>query len=151
MYWELCCLPRGPGFSCELSAGTYCIGDPFAMLLPGIAKTVKPLSSGSFVDAESDSVIAIHWFGPGVFIMDDVEITSDSGFVAIMNREIVKPLPEFERQEFTFDDLVSVEVNTTDYLMKLTCGHDYILTPFVGDLTDEEKCVQDYAALGVKY
>jgi hypothetical protein len=159
VYWEICCRATETGFQCELPEGTYFIGDPNEMLLPGIGATIKHLNTGTFSDAESDAVIVLHPFNIERFNLVSprgvVNVFSESGVIALMSADIVKPLPEFDDNKITFPGRVVVEVIIEDNSLLMTRKEELIaLVPAEDEEpeeSDEQMYVRLYAAQGIEY
>jgi hypothetical protein len=160
VYWEICCRATEMGFQCELPEGTYFLGDPNEMMLPGIGATIKHLKTGTFSDAESEGIIVIHDFIAREFILKDQEgeetlITSESGTIALMSAEIVKPDAKYSEQQIVFNKrtVVAVNVETESIEMK-SSDYTIVMSPFEEDYpeeSDEQMYVRLYAAQGIEY
>ena len=159
VHWEICCLATDTGFQCELPEGTYFIGDPNEMMLPGIGATIGNLNTGAFEDAETDAIIVLHPFNNEQFNLVSpkgvVKIFSESGVIALMSANIVKPLPEFDNNKITFVGRVVVEVIIEDISLLMTQKEQLIaLVPAEEEEpeeSDEQMYTRLYAAQGIKY
>lgn len=159
MYWEICCRATDTGFLCELPEGEYYIGDPNEMLLPGVGRTIKNLNTGTFTDAESDAVIVLHPFNNERFNLVSprgvVKIFSESGIIALMSEDIVKPLPEFKDNKVTFVGRMVVEVDVHDGTLLMTRKEELIaLMPAEDEEpeeTDEQMYTREYHNIGIQY
>jgi hypothetical protein len=130
------------------------------MLLPGIGATIKHLDTGTFGDAETDATIVIHTFTGREFILKDQEgeetlIMSESGTIALMSAEIVKPDAKYAEQQIVFNKRPVITVNTELESIEMKSS-DYTITmcPFeedYGEETDEQMYVRLYAAQGIEY
>ena len=157
VYWEICCRATDTGFQCELPEGTYFIGDPKEMMLPGIYATIGDLNTGTFADAESDASIVLHNFSHSYFrfseLTHETHVYSESGVIALMSADIVKPLPEFEDNKITFSGRVVVIVNTQDDSIHMKMGTEsYDLAAVEEpDETDEQMYTRLYGYIGINY
>lgn len=160
VYWEICCRATETGFQCELPEGTYFLGDPNEMMLPGIGATIKHLNTGTFSDAESEATIVIHTFMAREFILKDEEgeetlIMSESGTIALMSAEIVKPDAKYSEQQIVFNKRTVVAVNTElESIEMKNSDYTIIMSPFeedYGEETDEQMYTRLYAAQGIQY
>uniref|UniRef100_A0A6C0B3H9 Uncharacterized protein n=1 Tax=viral metagenome TaxID=1070528 RepID=A0A6C0B3H9_9ZZZZ len=157
VYWEICCRATDTGFQCELPEGTYFIGDPKEMMLPGIYATIGDLNTGTFADAESDASIVLHNFSHSYFrfseLTRETHVYSESGVIALMSADIVKPLPEFEDNKITFSGRVVVIVNTQDDSIHMKMGTEsYDLAAVEEpDETDEQMYTRLYGYIGINY
>jgi len=160
MRWNLFSRSYGTIFEQKLPAGKYYIGDPDEMLLPGVLATTKCLGSGVFQDFDSESYIVMCRFDYGEFLLNDnsndMWISTESGIVAIMSENIVKPLPEFQNRSISYDRTFVIVVDI-DYC-NLTMSHDgrevrmYAYDPpSEVDETDEQMYAREYHNIGVHY
>ena len=158
VYWEMCCRENETGFQCELPKGTYFIGDPNEMLFPGILATIDNLNTGTFQDAESDAIIVLHPFAEGEFLLVDADgsqaiVNNESGTIALMSADIVRPSPEFDEVKLIFDKRVVVVVNIVESTFTMTHDNNVTtLTPYQEpEESDEQMYTRLYAAQGIKY
>jgi hypothetical protein len=160
VYWEICCRATETGFQCELPEGTYYIGDPEEMMMPGIYATIGGLNTGTFTDAESDASIVLHDFSHNYFTFSslncEIHIYSESGVIALMSADIVKPLPEFDDNKITFSGRVVVIVNTQDEYIRMKMGTetyrlDAIEEPDEPEESDEQMYTRLYGYIGINY
>ena len=159
VHWKICCLATDRGFHCELPEGTYYLGNPEEMLMPGIGATIVGLNTGAFEDAETDAIIVLHPFNNEQFNFVSrngvVKIFSESGVVALMSSHIVKPLPEFDNNRFTFVGRAVVEVDVHDETLSMTQKDELIALMSPEDEepeeSDEQMYTRLYAAQGIKY
>lgn len=160
VYWEICCRATDTGFQCELPEGTYFLGDPEDMLLPGVGATIKNLNTGTFSDAESEAIIVIHAFTAREFILNDENgeetlITSESGTIALMSADIVKPDAKYSEQQIVLNRRTVVTVNTEmDSILMKNSDCTIAMSPFEENYpeeSDEQMYTRLYAAQGVEY
>lgn len=151
--WQLCCRSTDGGFVCEIPAGEYVIGTPDEMLLSGVLKTLS-LRSGCFEQTEKDGIIVLHTFTKSdltVYINGVASnIFSETGCIAIMSSNIVKPLPEFNKFRFDCTKRALVELNEN---LTLRCD-DLIVCAEEEDFpkeTDEQMHANAYESIGVRY
>jgi len=159
VHWEICCLATDRGFHCELPQGTYYLGNPKEMMLPGIGETIGGLNTGAFEDAETDSIIVLHPFNNEQFNFVSpkgvVKIFSESGVIALMSAHIVKPLPQFDNNRITFVGRVVVEVDVHEETLSMTQKDELIAMISAEDEepeeSDEQMYTRLYAAQGIQY
>jgi len=159
VHWEICCRETDTGFQCELPEGTYFIGDPKELLLPGVYATIGDLRTGTFADAETDAIIVLHPFNNNRFNLISprgvIKIFSESGVIALMSADIVKPLPEFNDNKVTFAGRMVVEVDIEDGTLLMTRKEELIaLMPAEDEEpeeSDEQMYAREYHNIGIQY
>jgi hypothetical protein len=160
VYWEICCRATETGFQCELPEGTYYLGNPEEMMMPGIYATIGGLNTGTFTDAESDAVIVLHDFSHNYFELSvlghETYVYSESGVIALMSADIVKPLPEFDDHKITFSGRVVVIVNVQDDSIHMKMGTESyelkaVEEPEEPEETDEQMYTRLYGNIGINY
>lgn len=106
------------GFSCDLPAGKYYIGDPKQMLTPDAYATIGAVKEGVIHDPTNNSYIFICEFGHtdfGAEFNTDywVNFYSPDGFVAIMSENIVNN----KNQDLFFE--ASAPLRVSSYVTKI--------------------------------
>jgi len=128
--------------------------------MPGIYATIGGLNTGTFTDAESDAVIVLHDFSHNYFEFSELGhetyVYSESGVIALMSADIVKPLPEFDDQKITFSGRVVVIVNVQDDSIHMKMGTESyelkaIEEPEEPEETDEQMYTRLYGNIGINY
>jgi len=157
MIWEGCSRETPEGFMSELPEGTYYIGNPEELLLPGVYASIKNLNTGTFEDVGSDAIIVIHPFNISEFNLVGpnrvVGIYSETGIIALMSADIVKPLTEFEYQKVVFDGRTVIEIDIQDQTVAMTRGDKLIALVPVEETEelDLERYKTLYARQGIDY
>jgi hypothetical protein len=98
MSWEPIYALTDGGFKAELPPGSYNIGEPKHMLLPGIYQIIKDLHDGVF--KQEDMICSKHTYVWSSILLSSVipnekmietPFTSPTGVVSIMSSDIVRP------------------------------------------------------------
>jgi hypothetical protein len=111
-------LVTSDGYSCDLPAGKYYIGDPKQMLTPEAYKTIGAVKEGVIYDPTNNSYIFICEFGHTDFGVEFhgqywVNFYSPNSFVAIMSENIVHD----KNEELFFE--TSLPLRVSSYVTKI--------------------------------
>jgi len=152
--WELACRATDSGFVCEVPPGEYVVGNPDEMLFDGVRETMTNLISGAYERFDDDCILVLHTFSKETNFMvynagSYQKLFTESGRIAIMSNDIVKPLSEFDEFRFNCDTRAVVEFDDPTFMLK--CGPLVVYTePEDEDfeLSDEQMYSNAYQAVG---